>query len=399
MPVAMLLLWLSLIWQSATDADLKNAAPPKPSVFVSFGRQTIQESDSVQVSVWLANDSEHELTDVRLHIASPDFLEWYEQSCDGKPFANGFALGSVQPASTLTRQFCVKTKPLIKVGEFNTSFVFQYRWRTEKGIAASFVSQEKTIKVNILGSDNVAGIPLALAGFIVPGLFFWLVVRVFKAPWYLDTVLGDKVIDSIIISVCIVAIGSWIGFVSVNSGVSLNKLMLLAGVGSVAGLLTGATDFIIRRIRLYKLKAKQIEMGDDEKDILRKILKQRQPTRPTVEIVRLKNNEEYIGSLVSRTATTTTLIGWFRISLRGQPPHVARKLRTLEQQRKLVKVFDLAKRHNIKIEVDDAVQLRQDEDDEQNTGTGAQQWENADVAGWVEAEEARNDKLPLRLVD
>jgi hypothetical protein len=69
------------------------------------------------------------------------------------------------------------------VGDFNFLFTFEYEWPQQNSLQQSFVVVEKTLKVSLLGSDSVAGIPVGLAGFIVPGLIFWWIVARFNVPW------------------------------------------------------------------------------------------------------------------------------------------------------------------------------------------------------------------------
>lgn len=155
-------LFLSILLFTFTPlatADATDAQTVKPSVSVSFSRQVIREHGSIDVEVWIMNDSDYQLLKVEMYVAGPDFLEWRENSCKGNVFNESIGLGSIEPRSALRRHFCLTTTSEIKVGEFNTLFTFKYHWKTDKGLFNSVVTLEKTIKSNIFGSDNVAGIP------------------------------------------------------------------------------------------------------------------------------------------------------------------------------------------------------------------------------------------------
>jgi hypothetical protein len=70
-------LWvLCLTLHGAAPAQTKqeDSSPTKPAIAISFARQMIREDDSIQAQIWLANEWEHDLTQVKLHVAIPAFL-------------------------------------------------------------------------------------------------------------------------------------------------------------------------------------------------------------------------------------------------------------------------------------------------------------------------------------
>jgi hypothetical protein len=211
------------------------------------------------------------------------------------------------------------------VGDFNVSFTCEYAWPAAAGNGRSFVSTEKTLKSNLLGSDTVAGVPIALASFIVPGLVFWLVLGWMKVPWSVGPALGDKLIYSVIVSVALLWLISW--WKTDSSGaIGLSKLFWFAATGGVAGVVTGSLDHL-RRSLLKRRKdrqdaiadAAQAKVGDEPKELLRKLLAKYPQGRKPRAVVK-DGSTQYTGSLMEETDEIVAIIGWFRIVKDDIPP-------------------------------------------------------------------------------
>ena len=127
-----LLLVYMHLWQGAAAAPTREG-PAKPSVTVSYERQTVREDDAVGVNLWIANDSDRELTDAEVHIAAPDFFEWREGGCEGGRLAGPLRLGTIHARSVVDRRLCLRTNPVIRVGDFNTLFTLSYKWEAGGG--------------------------------------------------------------------------------------------------------------------------------------------------------------------------------------------------------------------------------------------------------------------------
>jgi len=174
------------------------ASPPAPpTVAVSLERSVIREEDNVPVSIWFTNPGSLALNEVRVNITSPAFLTLSTSQCAGTLDKSTVKFGSI-PANSSTNctlnLVTTKNREIV-VGDYNLLFTVQYQWTDNNGVHGSVVTAEKPLKVNLLGTDSVAGVPLALAGFIIPGLFFWIAIRLFEVPWGVDLPLGDKTIQ------------------------------------------------------------------------------------------------------------------------------------------------------------------------------------------------------------
>jgi hypothetical protein len=295
-------------------------------------RQAIRESDELEAQVWISNEWDKPISDVTLRINTPAFLTWDAGTCADwrsrsyQPNAQAAAnIGAIGASNFRVTTVCLKSGPNIMVGDFNVSFTCEYAWPAAAGNGRSFVSTEKTLKSNLLGSDTVAGVPIALASFIVPGLVFWLVLGWMKVPWSVGPALGDKLIYSVIVSVALLWLISW--WKTDSSGaIGLSKLFWFAATGGVAGVVTGSLDHL-RRSLLKRRKdrqdaiadAAQAKVGDEPKELLRKLLAKYPQGRKPRAVVK-DGSTQYTGSLMEETDEIVAIIGWFRIVKDDIPP-------------------------------------------------------------------------------
>lgn len=310
--------------------------PPKPNIAITFERQAIKESDAIQARVWFSNEWDQTLSNVTLHIDSPTFLTWNADTC-GKWSAKGFEgglvdnvvnLNSVAPNEVRVVPLCMKSGSGIVVGDFNVSFTFEYSWPGKNNASRSFVMSEKTLKANLFGSDSVAGVPIALAAFIVPGLFFWLVIGLLKLPWSVGPALGDKVVYSVIASLGLLGAVNFLR-PDPSGTISLQKLFVFALAGCIAGVSVGGADVLRRwlvskwreaRAKTDKERAAKLKeeldpkLNDSPAVLLGKLLKLHPNLQKPRALVRLGDNTQYQGTLMAETDEVTALVGSFRVS-------------------------------------------------------------------------------------
>jgi hypothetical protein len=348
-------LWtLILLFQQSTRSMAEPQAAPKPLVQVSFERQSIRENDSINAHVWLSNEGDQVLTSLAMHVAAPDFLKWYSDSCTGPQFDKRLDVGPVQSNQVITFTVCLKTESKIVVGEFNTLFTFEYTWQTKDKAGRSFVTLEKPLKASLFGSDTVAGVPLALASYVVPGLFFWIVIAYFNLPWSIKgEPLGDKLIYSLLVSFAIVLIWNRFRFPDVNSGVSLRELAIYAVIGTLLGSVVGGGYILRRRVlenRAQKQNARLVNSSDTDQILLEKLLELHPDLRYPRTRVRFSDGREFIGSLATKTDKLIVLIGWFRIDPEKIPETAQKQFKTLYKEKRLLDLLQLARDMKIPIE-------------------------------------------------
>jgi hypothetical protein len=373
--------------------------PPKPTLTVSFDRSSIRQQDCVNVELLVTNESELELTYPSLGIYGPALFTWYPGFCEKTEKGSALRFGEkpnvpsldflpISAWSTRKQQLHFRTGDTVEVGEFNCLFTFQYYWRANQESAESFVSAEKPIKVSFLGNESVAGIPLALAGFIVPGLLFWLFVKAFGARWAASG-LSDQMVYSVMVSVGIIALGAWLRRWDVSSGVSIGRLITLGVTGAVLGFIAGVVDLGVRKFIAYlngeKAKqalrqrfAQQIDERDTEASLLGKLLALPAEGRLEQPIFVLKNGQSYLGALGARTRaidedggnerTVCSLVGSFAIDFTHAQGDVLIKMTALRDERKLRELVQLANANNLLSFVNEIKEVKNDNLEEGQIG-------------------------------
>jgi hypothetical protein len=385
--------------------------PPKPSAFVSFARQAVRENDATEVEVWLSTDNELEITSVTLGISSPDILEWYDSSCS-QILANksDIRLDSAGSKSAFHKKLCLKSKSNFTAGEYNVLFIFKYQWNKGTENRTAFMSIEKPLKLNLLGTDSLAGIPLALAGLIVPGFCFLLMLRAFKI---IRTEGLDLMIHGVIVSLGFiglakvlhhfVAVRGWTSFaqklhyLDASSNVSVDKLIWLSVSGAAVGGIVVLVYYSNLGIQKRRRQGLEIKDGDGHNTVLYKLLKRdarynhflltlwlkdlfgsgNDSYRP-MTVVRVKGGGEFTGTLGIKTGTSARLIGSFKVVINAATDQeLANKLRRYKDKGWLLHVYRLATRKGLEIQAQNEVTSVADGS---TTGNVVQVWDD-DVTG------------------
>jgi hypothetical protein len=356
-----LILLLLFAGAQAPKTETKEPEPSsaKPSVAVSFERLNLRENDAVNLTLIVSNDADYDLTNTSLEVHSPPFLHWTVVACNGQTFnpAKEIKTGAeplipVKARTTLKCELQVTTPKSIDLGEFNTLFVVGYQRLVGKNTDSSIVTTEKTLKANFLGSDTVAGVPLVLAGFIVPGLIFWVVVGLFNVPWKREG-LGDQMIFSVLVSLVLLTIETLIRLVDLNEGISTGKLFRLAVGGLIAGLIAVGVDRAVRQATENRRLRDQINEGEDELIILAKLLTLPVADRVAQPMIELKTGHKYVGSLGARTAMTRkgssgktvlySLVGSWEIKKPAEGTALRAEIDRLWQAKKMRQLIGIAK--------------------------------------------------------
>jgi hypothetical protein len=384
----------------AGSATKSSGEPNKGTPGISFSEQTLGEDGSLYVQTWFPNDSNNNLVEVNLEIFGPDFVEWRDTNCSGSLITHSLSLGASAPYSFVERQLCAKLKPHseVKVGDFNILFVYKYRWKQGKILAKSVATVEKPLKIVLLGSDNIVGIPLGLAGLVLPGLFFWFAVSLWKTPWGVGLALGENLFYSLFVSAFFVELGtwlpctSWLPHLDVLHGVTLGKLVRLAVTGMVAGTVAGGVDRGYRRWRRTRGQALTVKQEDTYDVKLEKLLRMYPNVSKPLTTVRLKDGTEYQGSLGVQIENMTHVVGWFAVSLSGFHGSLPRVIRSYAEKNRLPEILELARSKNVKVETRDSIQ----ENGQEATGNESMGWQNDQVAE-LKIEPGRGPYEPLIL--
>jgi hypothetical protein len=365
--------------------------PAPPGLTVSFEKSAIREDDAVPVELWLSNNSDLDLTAVDLRWSGPDFVEWYPEPCapdlhKGSQPASSKTLGTIPANSVLRQSWCLVSGPNVRVGEFNVLVVVEYAWSAGGKLRHSAVSVEKPLQVSFLGSSDIAGVPLGLAGFIIPGLLSWMVLDVFRTPWRVGNALGDKMIYSVLVSVAIVAASAQLTFWHLNQylnvleGVSVAKIFWLALGGTVTGTVIATLDRTARCLRNRIAQRGALDLRDSDVVLLRKLLEQNANLRRPLATVRLKDQREFKGSLIGKTDSDTVLLGWFMIKPDASNAALDKQLRDRIRAGKLAQALRLANENQIPVQPRNLIREVKPDGSEQMTTDDRKSWSNDEIS-------------------
>ena len=365
-------------WAKAESPPANPAAveekPVTPQLVISFERQTIRENDLIPVRVLLTNPSDKSLQDVSLSWKIPsNFLVVYPEACgkslqemrDNYP-AEKYPAGPPplqwkmippqnQSGSAVAADLCLVSSTANE-GDFNLLFELRYSWQIKDGMNHAAMTVEKPIRSAFLGSDTLAGIPLGLAGFIVPGLLFWLMLEFWRTPWRIQGPgLGDKMIYSVLISLILIALVSFFpalkGRLDITRGLSLAKLEGLALLGAISGILVGLAD---NKWRGFQTR-RSIHATDDEYDLLAKLLRLNGGKRWPKTTVKI-DGVDYVGSMGVPTATDTILLGWYQITGDTTRPELTKQMTDLVKRGELYQALKIAQHNKFMIAVREGVE-------------------------------------------
>lgn len=180
---------------------------------------------------------------------------------------------------------------------------------------------EKPIFVKFFGSDSIAGIPLGIAGLIVPGLSCLLVLSWIKIPLIPELPLGEKLIYSLLVSIPILTIGNMFRSSSSNI-ISINILFMLSLTGAIIGGIVGGFYWLVKAIKTHRQQQLEIKpedispQDDDYYQLLEKVIRltRKLYSKTPKTIIQTLNDREYKGSLAaSYSDDKYILIGWFAI--------------------------------------------------------------------------------------
>jgi hypothetical protein len=349
------------------------AAPVSlPSLLLTLERKTIRENDKIIADIWISNPSTVDLTDLKLSVSG----RFWSMDC------GNFTATRLPAKGMLHQQLCLKTGPDIEIGDFMASAVLQYSFEMGKQKGTSFVASEVPISAKLLGTDSIAGIPLELAGFIVPGLAFWLVLRMSGVPWGIASGLGDQLIYSLLVSLALIYASTALKLLKVDGGIGFQKLLHLALIGVAVGVVVSSIDFLIRWIFRAKQSAKT-PMPDDEAEatLLKLIRRHARKANPEARIrLRTNMNEEFRGSLGLKTPTFTVLIGWFQFETKGLTEEKLKNLQSLVEKKQFEAAIDFANENKIPINLRNSIQKSTDGGDEASTGLTIMRWPSRDVS-------------------
>lgn len=381
-------LWIVLttaaIAQDTSPPSAESSAP-ELQLTVNLVRDSLRPGDSVPVDLWLANSSPVALSGIELHVQGPGFLSIGDPECDRAAGSRtpeapepAVDLGPLPPDQSLRRRLHLCAGKRIQEGDFHLLFVVQYRWTVDGRERSSFTAVEKTLRAALLGTGSLGGLSFGLIAFVLPGLLFWLVLRLFKVPYTTDLSSTESAALSVLTSALLIAVLSAWGPGGESSSISVGKLGLLCLMGALPALVLGLIVFGVRRRRARReneaaIRKREaiIRKTDGMPDILRKVLAQGPPGAGKNVFVKVKTDderiEEWVGSACGESGDgQMVLVGWYQVRRPGafgsDPARGAvDEVTELLSRREFHRALERAVAAGLTVEIRDAIR-RQDED-------------------------------------
>jgi hypothetical protein len=308
-------------WNPAgAEENDKEIKPPQPGLTITFERSNVEIGDSILIVVQVSNSSDYNLTDLLLVMDGPG---WVSLSDTGKGRAGQIGLDEVLAYSMVARShILVRVGTSGQVGDFNILFALQYKWKEGNNVHQGQVSVEKPLKIGLFGTDNVIGVPLAFAQFIVPGLFFLFMLRILKVSENKDMAADEKIIVSVIVSViCLFLVDligknvdwEWTKQFNLGSTISVQKLFVLA----LSGVFLGIVVFLVWAFFRWRRKKQQEKLAftgqETNAGLVYKALKLNQKYEGFPWQLSAKEGGDFICAHYFETDFSYILVGAFKI--------------------------------------------------------------------------------------
>ena len=166
-----------------------SAARPQVAFDVTLERSALHASDRVPFALWVANESATAVTGVELSISAPprDVAGVARQDHTCRVATTG-PLRLFDLPAFKSRSFpgVLCTAGSVREGEFNVLFVLRYHWRVpERGGADGYdgyKATEKRVALSFIAAEGAAGASLGLVALLIPGVLFFLVLRLTALP-------------------------------------------------------------------------------------------------------------------------------------------------------------------------------------------------------------------------
>ena len=321
--------------------------PPQPTLSVSFERSSLEIGDSILVVLQLVNNSPIALSAIHVVVDAPEFIQLQDRQ---GPVSRTIDLPDLQPFSAIyRRQVIARVLAKGQVGDFNLVFTLSYKWTANKEQHEGMMVQEKPLKIGLFGTDKIIGIPLAFAQFVVPGLFFLFILRIFKVSDGKDQGTDEKIIISVLISVlCLflvylykgLTIHKWSDQFDPGSTISIGKLFLLASGG--AGLGLAVVGGWYARQEYIRRKKKKLTFTGDETNAM--LLWKALQLNPKYEGFPWqftgKDGSVFIGSHYFETEFSYVLLGSFGIDIQYLKGKDAEKFKKYSNGDKIIQTTD-----------------------------------------------------------
>jgi hypothetical protein len=265
-------------WGFTQILPVRGEANPLPviKVVISLQQDKIRINGQIPIRIIVNNESDVAVDSADLSIVAPDFFLFHQENCAGSKTIRSIQMGNFPAHSTKSQTICLSLdRPTAQSGAYKILFVTRYDWEQN----SASLSEEKTIEVDLIGAESILGIPIAFAGFFLPGLMLLITLKGFGIPWAVDLKTEDRIFYSIFISLIIIGPISllatnptaplWIQWLSFDQQVNLVRLAVYILLGLGFGLIIG---FIHRWVTAREKANATLDKADAIPEIIRKSL-------------------------------------------------------------------------------------------------------------------------------
>jgi hypothetical protein len=326
----------------------------RPRFDVVLQRTSLGPTDAIVFEILLVNDSPYTFNDTLVHFGLPEYLEVIEEgNCEGPSSQGPYLIGSIGPWSAHREAMCLRLKPPFIEGSVRLHFIFEYHWQTDDGSnATSYLTQERVLNVSFFGEGTIAGVPLNLIAYLIPGVFLIILLRFLDLPKIRELSGLELTVVAVVSSAPIlILIPLYFG-----RAISLERFgwLILLSI-AIAALL--ALPMIYLKAREKQRKSLLIQPTDSLTTILERAFKQCSNRAQGPMRIELTSGDVLIGSMTAKTPDGYVLLGWFE--LKPETKEQGMRLNELEKQDKFHQLIAVAASWKLQIEPVEHIQKQQ----------------------------------------
>ncbi|MBW7968331.1 hypothetical protein [Bradyrhizobium sp. BR 10289] len=297
-------------------------APSKPALTVILERNEILAGQTMSFSLWIENATDAKMTKARLILYGPASLKigkfGKNDACTPE---DAIDLGDIESGSTrVWNGLCLQAGSSIEERDENLGFGVSYSLEKDKKITSGAIVSEKKLSLGLFGTESVGGVSLRLASYIIPGVFFLMILRLCAPQWNMELGATESATLSILISVLLFLLAAFglpslhLRFAGIGSTVNALAFLVQCGFAAVLALIVAAVLHGISWIQDNRRNARIVQGADSESTIILKAL--RAADGKFEPVMMAADNKQFFGSLVVPANNGGSfLLGWFQLKV------------------------------------------------------------------------------------
>ncbi|KAF0111113.1 MAG: hypothetical protein FD147_1214 [Chloroflexi bacterium] len=316
---ALILSWVLLMFAPGAVVHAQEVKSPTVVLNISLQQGKIRINEPIPAIISVVNQSDVNIDAANLSIFVPESLVLYDQTCNTLLQPADYGFGEIKANSVKTQNVCFKLNlDKAYAGTYNLFFTLIYTW----GEKTNLVTVEKPVEIDLIGGETILGIPLAFAGFVLPGLMLLMTLKWFKVPWAVNLATEDRIIYGVFISLLLLGpfsyfanrpdAGAWLQPFNLNEQVNFQRLAIFIAIGLVLGVAIGSNH-----ARQTQKKAQLlINFRDSYNLVIKKsLLSNQKYSGGSVVFQNKANNFRIIGAHYVTTDTLNQVLPQFRLTV------------------------------------------------------------------------------------